>query len=75
MMNIKALAVKLNQCAISHMKCNTKRQSPWPNIAVKQTSTRLMASPFSWTLSAPSTRYGPFGSAYLGRWASERKST
>ena len=47
-----------------------KFQHPWPNITVKRTPTKPMASPFSWALLVPSTRCAPSGAAYLGRWAS-----
>ena len=38
-----------------------------PNWAVKPTPTLAMASPFSWPVSVPSTRFAPSGAAYLGR--------
>lgn len=46
---------------------HTKNQYLSPNITVKRASTKLMASPISWTLLMPYTRFAPSGAVYLGR--------
>ena len=47
----------LFKIVLSPIRCNTKNTYPWPNITVKRTPTKPIASPFSWALLVPFTRW------------------